>query len=125
MNTTRQERGRDAWRTGHRTELLAGLFLRLKGFRILARRFACHVGEIDIVAKRGRLVVFVEIKYRADPDIAAAAVTNRQWQRVTRTAEVFMPSRPGLASFDRRFDLLVFSRRKWPRHIIDTWRPDN
>ncbi|MBT6885554.1 MAG: hypothetical protein HOA30_16065, partial [Rhodospirillaceae bacterium] len=67
MNTTRQERGRDAWRTGHRTELLAGLFLRLKGFRILARRFACHVGEIDIVA-----------------------VTNRQWQRVARTAEVFM-----------------------------------
>ena len=68
-----RERRRKAWRWGRLAESAAAALLRLKGFRILARGYKVPVGEIDIVARRGRLVLFVEVKARPSADAANEA----------------------------------------------------
>ena len=57
---------RTAYLFGQKAETLAALWLRLKGYRILARRFRAPPGEIDLVARRGRVLALVEVKARAD-----------------------------------------------------------
>jgi putative endonuclease len=107
---------------GRTAELAAAWFLRLKGFRIMARRYTTPVGEIDLVAKRGRLVLFVEVKRRADLMTAAEAVLPRQRQRIVRAAELFLQRRPDLGR-ECRFDLIAVSPWRWPIHLPDAWRP--
>jgi len=72
---------------GRRAERLAIWLLRLKGFDILARRYATKVGEIDIVAARRDLLIFVEVKHRRRRETALAAVGQRQQRRIIRAAE--------------------------------------
>jgi putative endonuclease len=97
--------------------------LRLSGYRVLARRLRTPVGEVDIVARRGALVAFVEVKARATVDAAAFALTEPQWRRIARAAEMFVSRRPGLASCAIRFDAMLVTPRGWPTHIVDAWRP--
>jgi putative endonuclease len=68
---------RAGYRQGLRAETIAALFLRLKGYRILARRFTSPVGEIDLVARRGTSLVFVEVKARPTLDAAAESIRGR------------------------------------------------
>ncbi len=114
---------RRAWRFGLGAERLAALWLGAKGFRVLARRFQCPQGEIDLVARRGRLVVFVEVKARADAAAAAEAVSARQRRRIERAAEVFLQRRPEFAGSDLRFDAVLITPGRLPRHVADAWRP--
>ena len=75
-----------------------------------------------MVARRGRLLVFVEVKARAaaaDP----GAITPRQRQRIERAAEAFLARNPALGGLDCRFDALLLARGRWPVHIADAWRP--
>ena len=65
--------------------MVAALYLRAKGYRIIARNLQTPVGEIDIVARRGHLLVFVEVKYRNEV-FGPEVIANRQWQRIARTA---------------------------------------
>jgi putative endonuclease len=108
---------------GRRAEALGAWLLRLKGFAILARRLRLGPGEIDIVARRGRLVVFVEVKARADIDAAAAALRARQRARIARAARAFMAARPDLAGHAARFDAILVGGFL-PRHLPDAWRED-
>jgi len=78
-----------AFRTGLSAEARAAAYLMAKGYRILAKRFRTPVGEIDLVARRRNVVVFVEVKARATLDDAAYAVTPRS------SAASSMPPRPG------------------------------
>lgn len=78
---------RVAERKGHRAEILAALFLQLKGYPIIERRFRSRAGEIDLIAPRGRRLAFVEVKARATADEAVFAVTPRPQARIFRTAE--------------------------------------
>lgn len=107
---------------GRRAERWACLFLRLRGYRILARRFATPVGEIDIVARRGGLLVFVEVKLRGTAGAALDAVGPRQQARIARAASLFLKRHPALAAADCRFDVLALSPWRWPRHVPDAWR---
>ncbi|HUD50228.1 YraN family protein [Parvibaculum sp.] len=116
-------RGRLAHASGLRAEALAALMLQLKGYRILARRMKTRAGEIDLVAKRGRLLVFVEVKARADMLAAADALAMRQRLRLARAAELFVSTRPALGHLDMRFDVVLVAPRRWPRHLADAWRP--
>ena len=75
------------------------------------------VGEIDLVAKRGKLLVFVEVKARARLDDAAEAVTQRQRRRIAAAAEAWLASHPEHANASIRFDALLVIPRRWPRHI--------
>ena len=68
-----------AHRRGRRAERVAIFWLRVKGYRIVARNLRLPQGEIDVVARRGRILVFIEVKYRADIGLAQDAVTARQW----------------------------------------------
>lgn len=117
---------RQAERRGRRAEMLGLLLLRLKGWRVLARRFRVGVGagagEIDIIARRGRTVAFIEVKARADLAAAAFAITPRQRARIARGAEAFLQTNPGLAGLDMRFDALLVGRGFWPVHLKNVWR---
>ncbi|MCW8836227.1 MAG: YraN family protein [Rhodospirillales bacterium] len=116
------EAKRKAWRYGVRSELIAAWFLRFKGYRILARGFRTPVGEVDLIARRGRVLVFVEVKARRDVAAAAAAITRGQQQRIARAAGAFIGLHPELAGLDQRYDAIFLIRRKRPVHIEDAWR---
>ncbi|WP_137389103.1 YraN family protein [Rhodoligotrophos defluvii] len=118
----RTEQGRRAaHRRGIRAETMAALLLRLKGFRILERRARTPVGEIDIIACRGRLVVFVEVKQRARRDSAMLALRERQQARIVRAARFWLPRHPSLSDWNYRFDMVIVPPYLWPLHIADAF----
>lgn len=112
----------DTDRVGRAAEAAAAWLLRLKGFRILERRFATPVGEIDLIACRGDLLVFVEVKRRAELALASEAILPRQRQRVARAAESYLQRRPAARSMRCRFDVVAVAPWRWPAHIADAWR---
>ena len=113
---------RRAWRYGRRAEWLATWYLRLKGYRIVATNLRLTGGEIDIVARKGRLLAFIEVKARRDMDTAQDAIRPQQQARVAAAAQEFLGTRPQFQSFDGRFDALLIAPRRLPRHIRDAWR---
>jgi putative endonuclease len=115
---------RAAYRLGISAETLAAWLLRLKGYRILDRRFKAGAGELDIVATRGRLIVFVEVKARAGFDDALEAVSAAAARRIAAAAEIWTARYPAFADFDQRFDFVLVVPRRWPHHMQDAFRPD-
>jgi putative endonuclease len=114
--TSEVERRR-AERRGRRAEAVAAWGLRLKGYRILARRYRTPVGEIDLVAGRGRVIAFVEVKSRATLADAAEAVTAAGRRRIARAAAAWLAAHPSAAGRDLRFDVIVAAPRRLPRHL--------
>jgi putative endonuclease len=112
-----EPRRRIAEARGRRAETIAALFLRLKLYRILARRYRTPVGEIDLIARRGRTLVFVEVKHRPDAEEATLAVTTRNRQRVARAAALWVAAHPEAATLDHRFDVILTLPRRRPRHL--------
>lgn len=115
-----------ALRRGRAAERLAILALTLAGYRILARNLKSGarnsgLGEIDIVAQRGRMVAFIEVKTRADWTSAAEAVLVRQRQRIARAASSYLATRPHYAGHQARFDVMLVVPWRWPRHIRGAW----
>ena len=120
MVTERQR----AHQRGHRSERLAALWLRLKGYRILARRLKTHAGEIDLVATAPfGPVCFIEVKARGDARAAAESVLAGQQTRIARAASLYLASRPGLARRGSRFDIVAIAPHALPVHHRDVWRP--
>jgi putative endonuclease len=121
MNSRKQ-----AERRGHASESLAALWLRLKGYRILARRLKTRAGEIDLVAAAPfGPVCFVEVKARSASRIAAESVGPSQQTRIARAASLYLASRPGLARRGARFDIVAIAPRALPVHHRDVWRPNS
>ena len=114
-----------AYRGGRRAEAWAACWLRLKGYRILARGFRRPVGEIDIVARRGAILAIVEVKRRVDYRSGLEAISPRQRWRLTRTALAFQAQQPALRGLSLRFDVIVVLPHARLRHIMDAWRPDS
>ena len=113
-----------AERRGRLGEWLCLWHLRLRGWRIVARGWRCPAGEIDIVARRGKVLAIVEVKSRDKLAAAANAVTPRQRRRIGRAAEALIMSRPDFAGLDVRFDVMLVAPRRLPRHWPDAWRTD-
>ena len=107
-----------AFRTGLSAETRAAAFLMAKGYRILIKRFRTPYGEIDIVARRRNLLVFVEVKARASLDEAAYAVTPRQQARIIAAAQAWLMAHPEHADFELRFDAMLIAPRRLPRHLL-------
>ena len=106
-----------AFRLGISAESRAAAFLIAKGYRILARRWRSPAGEIDIIACRRQLLIFVEVKARDKFDDAAWSVTDRQRSRIAAAAEIFL-ARIGEHQFrDMRFDAVLVAPGRIPRHI--------
>lgn len=112
-----------AERAGRRGEALAAIWLMFKGYRILARRLRTPVGEIDILASRGKVLAVVEVKSRAKSRDAAEAIGPRQWDRLARAAQWALAHRPEWAGRDLRFDAILLSPDSLPNHVTDAWRP--
>lgn len=113
---------RQAWQFGRTAEFFAVLLLVSKGYKILARRYKTPVGEIDLVARRGRMLCFIEVKGRRN-NSEEIPVTSRQMNRIGRASLLFVQSRAGLEDDDMRFDIVLVRPWRFPRHLIDAWRP--
>lgn len=116
-----------AERRGRRAEWLSRLALRLRGWRIVDTNWrsprGSRAGEIDIVAARRKMLVFVEVKARESETAAAAAVSPAQQRRIARGAEAYLAAHPEYADHDLRFDVVLVQPWHWPRWITDAWRP--
>lgn len=107
-----------AFHLGISAESRAAAYLVAKGFRILARRWKSPAGELDIVARRRNILLFVEVKARASLDEAAEAVTPRQQHRIVAAAEAWLATYPPDSRItDIRFDAILVAPGKMPRHI--------
>jgi len=111
---------RRAERSGRRAEQLAAWWLRLKGWTILARRLRTPVGEVDLVARRGRVVAFVEVKARSSPEQAALALDDYRLRRVAAAAEALAP-RYARREDVVRIDAMFILPRRLPRHLVNVW----
>ncbi len=108
---------RAAERAGRRAETRAAWLLRAKGYRILSRRFRVSVGEIDLIARRGRMIAFVEVKHRATIASAAESLTPAGQARIAAAAGAWLARHPALADIDLRFDVILSAPKRWPRHM--------
>ena len=122
MNGT--DRRRRAEGRGRGAEAVAAWSLRLKGYRILSRRYRTPAGEIDIVAQRGNTIVFVEVKMRAEPAAALEAVDARTRARIARAAALWVSHHPAAARLDHRFDVMIALPGRLPRHIKGVFDSD-
>jgi putative endonuclease len=111
----------EAERFGAWGERRAAWWLRLHGWRILARRVKLRSGEIDLIARRGRITAFVEVKARrtaADLDTAIDPYRLRRVAAATR-AVAHHYAKPG---DDIRIDVILIAPRRWPRHLTNAWQ---
>ncbi len=106
-----------AERQGRRAEAVAALWLRAQLFAIVAQRFKTPVGEIDLVARRGRLLVFVEVKARTRATSEAEALEAVNRQRIVHAANWYIARHPHLAGLDMRFDVMFLAPGALPRHL--------
>lgn len=113
--------GRDkrlrAYRKGHRGEWLAALALMVKGYRIVARRYRTKLGEIDLIARRGDLIVIVEVKVRPTLASAMEAVVFMSERRIEAAADLWLARQPDYGRLSVRFDLVAVLPRRWPVHV--------
>lgn len=107
---------------GRRGELLAAWYLRLTGWRILARRVKTPRGEVDLIARRGRVLAFVEVKWRSRAADLETAIDPWRLRRVGAAAEV-LAARHARAGDTLRVDVLLIAPRCWPRRIANAWQP--
>jgi len=107
---------------GRRGEWLAAWYLRLTGWRILASRVKTPRGEVDLVARRGRLVAFVEVKWRANALELERAIDEYRLRRVAAAAEV-LAARYVRPQDDMRIDVLLLAPGRFPRHLQNVWMP--
>ena len=116
---------RQAEAHGRRSEFWAALYLTCKGYRVLGRRVKTRLGELDLVAlSPSGALCFVEVKARAAEGSAAEAITGRQRSRIARAAALYLGAHPALRHKAVRFDAMLVTPRRWPRHLIDAWRPE-
>jgi putative endonuclease len=109
-----------AERQGRRSEALAAWYLRLKGWRILASRVKTPRGEVDLIARRGKTVLFVEVKWRRSAAELDLAIDHYRLRRVAAAAEAIAP-RYVRAGDDQRIDVLLLAPGSFPRHIVNAW----
>ena len=102
---------------GHRAEWLAAWALRLKGWRICARRFKTRVGEVDIIARKRDLVIMVEVKARPTVLEAMDAVSATAQRRIEAAGDYWLSRQPDFARLSVRYDLVAVLPRKWPVHV--------
>jgi putative endonuclease len=119
--TNAADKRRKAYRRGHRGEMLAALALRLKGFRILARRYRTKLGEIDLIARRGDLVLIVEVKARRTLIEAMQAIAYESERRIEGAADLWLSRQPDYGRLSVRFDMVAVLPWRWPVHVANVF----
>lgn len=117
-----------AHRYGLNAERIARFYLMCKGYRILADRYRNHLGEIDLVAHKGNMLIAVEVKARKSLKQCEESVPPWKQRKIARAMEGLLAGHgkiAGLASRSNRsirFDVVWIAPWHWPRHIQDAWR---
>ncbi len=121
MKTKAEKRAYE--KAGRRSETLACWYLRFKGYRILTRRYKTRAGEIDIAARRGKVIAIAEVKQRKSETAAQESVSYQNEQRVMNAAEIFLTRSPALreCEFELRFDIIYVIGRWKIRHITNAF----
>jgi len=107
---------------GRKAERRAAWWLRLHGWRILGERLRVAAGEVDLVARRGRIIAFIEVKWRERPADLDLAIDHHRLRRVAAAAEMLAPrfARP---QDDVRIDVMLLAPGRLPRHLVHVWQP--
>ena len=109
-----------AEKRGRRGETLAAWFLRLKGWRIVGTRVKTPRGEVDLIARRGKSIVFVEVKARTHRRDLATAIDATRLRRVAAAAEILLP-KYGKACENMQIDVIMVAPWRWPNHLPNVW----
>lgn len=110
-----------AFRRGHVSEYIAAVYLAAKGYRIRAIRYRTKLGEIDIIARRGDLVVCVEVKARGNVDSAVFAVNGTAQQRIRAASELWLSRQPDAHRLSLRYDIVAVLPWRLPKHLVDAF----
>ena len=115
------------YKAGHFAEKVAFLWLILKGYWPVAMNFVVGrgtgAGEVDLIVRRGKTLVFVEVKKRPTEEKGRLAIHPKNQARITRTSEVFLARHPKYKSFNIRYDAVFISPKLFPKHLKNAWRP--
>jgi putative endonuclease len=102
---------------GLRAETQAALWLQLKSYQILARNFSARGGEIDLIARRGDVIAFVEVKARPTLDQAFIAIDTAKASRISRVAGFWLSANPWAIGHNLRGDAIFIAPGRLPRHV--------
>jgi putative endonuclease len=114
-----------AEKSGRWAEHVAALILQVKGYAILGRRVQTPSGEIDLIARRGDVLAFIEVKMRQKGVNPADILRSEQMARIVRAATGWTARRDWTRHFSWRYDLIVVRPWHWPVHVRDAWRPQH
>lgn len=112
---------RNNYHLGLYAENLAALLLRLKGYQIIAKRYKTPFGEIDLIARRRNLTIFVEVKARPTAKDALESITPKMRDRITRAATWYLARKPD-KNLDYRFDVITVRPPFYVRHLDNAWQ---
>ncbi|PPJ48084.1 YraN family protein [Rhizobium sp. KAs_5_22] len=115
------EKRKRAERRGRWSEWGAAIFLMAKGYSILAMRYRARAGEVDIIARRGEVIAFIEVKARRDLMAAIDAVTFTSQNRIRAAGDHWLARQPDAARLSLRYDIVAIVPWTWPRHIEDAF----
>ena len=121
--SARERRRRE--RAGRGAEAAAALWLQLKGYRILAQRVRMPACELDIIARKGKMLVFVEVKSRRTVAAAREAVTPELRRRLETAAHQWSGRRRDANQLLWRFDMMLLAPGRLPLHVRDAWRAES
>jgi putative endonuclease len=109
-----------AEKRGRQGEAMAAWFLRLQGWRIVGERVKTPRGEVDLIARRGKTVAFVEVKMRSKALDLASAIDAYRLRRVAAAAEILLP-KYGKDTENMQIDVILVAPWRWPHHLRNVW----
>lgn len=124
MTTDKRQK---AYKRGHLAEQLAAIFLMLKGYTIVARRYKTQAGEIDLIAKKKNVTIFCEVKARKTTEAALLSLSSKQKIRIRNAAEYYMANLNKVNSSKKqeneifRCDMILVVPWRMPVHIENAW----
>lgn len=115
------------YKAGHFAEKVALLWLMMRGYWPVAMNFVVGrgtgAGEVDLIVRRGKTLVFVEVKKRSTEEKGRLAIRPKNQSRIQRTSEVFLARHPKYQKFTIRYDAILISSKHFPKHLKNAWRP--
>lgn len=117
MKTAHQK----AEKRGRMAEILALIWMILKGYSLLERRYRTREGEIDLILKRRKTLVFLEVKTRKTLEEAHACLKPSQCHAIRKAAQRYLSRHQHFSSYTLRFDVFLLVPKKWPVHLENAW----
>jgi putative endonuclease len=103
------------------SEIIAIIFLKLKFYKILRRRYRNKLGEIDIIAKKNDFLIAIEVKARKNILLIDEVLSNKQMNRIKRSMNIFYSNKKYYGKLSIRYDLIIIQPYKFPIHLKNFW----